>query len=107
MDKAAVCAPLGLPLIAVGELHVHAVPAKKGPGVHRRVNVGRVRDGLTHQDSAGERRLPEAAQPPWWAAVVHFQLSSTVQHLPIGDIENVTKSASKTQIMNSLEKDIF
>lgn len=105
MAKPAVCAPLGLPLIAVGELHVHAVPAKEGPGVHRRVDVGWVRDGLTHQDSAGERRLPEAAQPPRWAAVVHLQLSSAVQHLPIGDTErpNVTRSASKTQIMNSLE----
>lgn len=103
------CAPLGVPLIAVGELHVHAVPAKEGPGVHRRVDVGRVRDGLTHQDSAGERRLPEAAQSSRWAAVVHFQLSGAVQHLPIGDMErpNVTKSASKTQIMNSLERDIF
>lgn len=109
MDKPAACAPLALPLVAVGELHVHAVPAEEGPGVHRRVDVGRVRDGLTHQDSAGEGRLPEAAQPPRWAAVVHFQLSSAVQHLPIGDIQrtNFTQIASKTQIMNSLEKDIF
>lgn len=69
------------PLIAVGELHVHAVSADEGPAVHRRVDVGRVWDGFAHQDGAGERGLLEAAQPPWRAAVVHLQLSGAVQHL--------------------------
>lgn len=105
MDKAAVCAPLGLPLVTVGERHVHAVSAEEGPAVHRCVDAGWVWDGFAHQDSAGQRRLPEAAQAPRWAAVVHFQLSSAVQHLPIGDNErpNVTNSALKIQNMNSLD----
>lgn len=67
-----------LPLVTVGELHVHAVSAQEGLAVHRRVDVGRVRDGFAHQDSAGERRLFEAAQPLRRAAVVHLQLSGAV-----------------------------
>lgn len=103
MDKAAVCAPLGLPLVTVGELHVHAVSAEEGPVVHRCVDVGWVWDGFTHQDSAGERRLPEAAQAPRWAAVVHFQLSSAVQHLPKGDTErpNVTNSGLEANFLEN------
>lgn len=68
----AACRLLDLPLVAVGELHVHAVSAEEGSAVHWRVNVGRVRDGFTHQDSTGERRLSEAAQPPRGTAVIHF-----------------------------------
>lgn len=51
--------------------------AQEGLAVHRRVDVGRVGDGLAHQDRAGERWLFEAAQPP----VVHLELSGAVQHL--------------------------
>lgn len=72
------CSPLDLPLVTVGELHVHAVSAEEGSAVHWRVDVGWVRDGFTHQDSTGERRLPEAAQPPRGTAVVHFYLSGAV-----------------------------
>lgn len=61
--------------------------AEEGSAVQWRVDVGWVRDGFTHQDSTGERRLPEAAQPPSGRAVVHFYLSGAVQHLPIGDSE--------------------
>lgn len=67
-----VCAPLDSPLVAVGELHVHAVSAEEGPAVHGRVDVGWVRDGFAHQDGTGERGLPEAAQPPRGTAVVQF-----------------------------------
>lgn len=67
-----------LPLVAVGELHVHAVFAQEGLAVHRRVDVGRVGDGFAHQDSAGERRLLEAAQPRRGATVVHLQLPGAV-----------------------------
>lgn len=104
----AASAPPDLPLIAVGELHVHAVSAEEGPAAHRRVDVGWVRDGLAHQHSTGEGRLPEAAKPPRRAAVVHFQLSGAVQHLPKGDIEkpNVNTGARKTQIINSQDKGI-
>lgn len=73
------------PLVAVGELHVHAVSAQEGLAVHRRVDVGRVWDGFAHQDSAGERRLFETTQPSWRAAVVHLQLSGAVQHLEGGN----------------------
>lgn len=70
-----------LPLVAVGELHVHAVSAEEGLAVEGRVDVGRVLDGFAHQDSAGERGLFEAAQHSWRAAGVHLQMSGAVQHL--------------------------
>lgn len=65
-------ASLDLPLVTVGELHVHAVSAEEGSAVHWRVDVGWVWDGFTHQDSTGEKRLSEAAQPPRGTAVAHF-----------------------------------
>lgn len=72
-QPAAVCAPpLDSPLVAVGELHVHAVSAEEGPAVHGRVDVGWVRDGFAHQDGTGEGGLPEAAQTPRGTAVVQF-----------------------------------
>lgn len=70
-----------LPLITVGELHIHAVSAQEGFAVQRRVDVGRVWDGVAHQDSAGERRLFEATQASRRAAVVHLEVSSTMQNL--------------------------
>lgn len=70
-----------LPLVTVGEFHVHAVSAQEGLAVQRRVDVGRVWNRFAHQDSACERRLFEAAQHSWRAAVVHPQLSSAVEHL--------------------------
>lgn len=72
MKKSRLCASLNVPLVTVGELHVHTVSAEEGPAVHWRIDVGWVRDGFTHQDSTGERRLPEAAQSPRGTAVVHF-----------------------------------
>lgn len=104
-----VCALLDLPLVTVGELHVHAVSAEEGSAVHWCVDVGWVWDGFTHQDSTGERRLPEPAQPSRGTAVVHFQLSGAVQHLPIGDNErpNVNNSALKTQIIKGHKGSIF
>ena len=79
--RARVCVCVCLPLVAVGELHVHAVSAQEGLAVHRRVDVGRVWDGFTHQDSAGERGPFEGTQSSWRAAVVHLQLSGAMQHL--------------------------
>lgn len=70
------------PVVAVGELHVHAVTAQEGPAVERRLDVGRVRDGLAHEHGAGERRLLEAARRALRAAGVHPQLARAVQHLP-------------------------
>lgn len=70
-----------LPLVAVGELHVHAVSADEGPAVHGRFDAGRVRDGFAHEDGAGERRFLVAAQRARRAAVVHLQLAGAVQHL--------------------------
>lgn len=70
-----------LPLVTVGELHVHAVSTQEGLAVERRVDVGRVWDRFAHQDSAGEWGLFEAAQHSRRAAVVHFQVSGAVQHL--------------------------
>ena len=75
--------PVCIPLITVGELHVHAVSAQEGLAVQRRVDVGRVWDGFTHQDSTGERGLFEA-QHSRRTAVVHLQVSGAVQHLEGG-----------------------
>lgn len=70
-----------LPVVAVGELHVHAVTAQEGLAVQGRVDVGGVGDGLTHHQQAGERRLLEPTQPMRGAAVVHLQVASAVQNL--------------------------
>lgn len=55
--------------------------AQEGLAVQRRVDVGWVRDGFTHQHGAGERGLFEAAQHSGRAAGVHLQVSGAVQHL--------------------------
>lgn len=42
-----------MPLVAVGELHVHVVTAHEGFAVEGCVHVGGVRDGLAQHDHTG------------------------------------------------------
>lgn len=54
--------PRPLPVVTVGEFHVHTVAAQEGLAVQRDLHVGRVLDGLTHDDEAGEQGLLVAAE---------------------------------------------
>ena len=71
-----------LPVVAVGELHVHAVAAQEGLAVQRDVHVGRVLDGFAHDDEAGEQGLLVAAETTGrGAVVVDLHLAGAVQNL--------------------------
>lgn len=71
--------PRPLPVIAVGELHVHTVAAQEGLAVQGDVHVGWVLDGLTHDDEAGEQGLLVATETAVrGAVVVDLQLASAV-----------------------------
>lgn len=71
-----------LPVITVGELHVHAVAAQEGLAVKGDVHVGRVLDRLTHDDEAGQQRLLVATEAAVGStAVVDFHLAGAVQDL--------------------------
>lgn len=74
--------PRPLPLITVGELHVHTVAAQEGLAVQRDLHVGWVLDGFTHHDEAGEQGLLVATEAAVrWAVVVDLHLASAVQDL--------------------------
>lgn len=71
-----------LPVVAVGELHVHAVAAQEGLAVQGDVHVGRVLDGFAHDDEAGEQGLLVAAETAVrGAVVVDLHLAGAVQDL--------------------------
>lgn len=70
------------PVIAVGELHVHAVAAEEGLAVQRDVHVGWVLDGLTHDNETGQRLLVPAQTAVRGAAAIHLDLARAVQNLP-------------------------
>lgn len=70
------------PVVTVGEPHVHAVAAQEGLAVQGDVHVGRVLDGLTHDDEAGEQGLLVTADTTVrGAAAVDLHLARAVQHL--------------------------
>lgn len=70
------------PVVTVGELHVHAVAAQEGLAIQGDVHVGRVLDGFTHDDEAGEQGLLVATETIMrGAVVVDFHLASAVQDL--------------------------
>lgn len=73
--------PWGLPVVTVGELHVHAVATQEGLAVQGDVDVRRVLNRLTHYYKAGEKRLFIPAQSVRRASVIHFNLASAVQNL--------------------------
>lgn len=77
-------------VIAVGELHVHAVSAQEGPAVQRCVDVGRVWDWFAHQDGTGEWGLFVATEHARRAAVIHLQMTGAVEHL-----EGVTRGETQ------------
>lgn len=99
MLDSGLCVCVCVPLVAVGELHVHAVSADEGPAVHGRVDAGRVWDGFAHEDGAGERRLLEPAQRARRAAVVHLQLAGAVQHL-----QGAAESSAETNTIEEKRK---
>jgi hypothetical protein len=68
-----------LPVVAVGELHVHAVTAQQGLAVQGDVHVRWVLDWLTHDDEAGQQRLLIATKATVRrAVVVDFHLAGAV-----------------------------
>lgn len=74
--------PGPLPVITVGKLHVHAVAAQEGLAVQGDVHVGRVLNGFTHDDEAGQQGLLVAAETTVrGAVVVDLHLASAVQDL--------------------------
>lgn len=67
-----------LPLITVGELHVHAVSAEEGLAVKWCVNVGGVRDRFTEHDHTGQWWLFISTWSACRTAVVHFKMTCAV-----------------------------
>lgn len=72
---------LSLPVITVGEFHVHAMATHEGLAVQRDINIWRMLNRLAHYYKAGEKRLFIPTQSVRRTSIVHFNLSSAVQNL--------------------------